>query len=164
MMNDRTMFDRQREADATREDRAALVSRPAAPVHIVQFYETEAFLVDRVSEFLGAGLAAQEALVVIATAPHWEAFAGRLRGRGFKVDEAQESGQLTRLDAHETLAGFMVGGLPDNVLFDRLIGGQLARAAEGRGSPTRLPVIKPARGRALLPPRSPARASTCACA
>ncbi len=42
--------------------------------HIVQFYEDDAFLCDTVARFIGAGLAAGDAVVIIATDLHRQAF------------------------------------------------------------------------------------------
>src|SRR5262245_52270273 len=46
--------------------------------HCVLMYEEEVHLLDAVSHFLGAGLAAGEAVIVIATQPHVDHFSTRL--------------------------------------------------------------------------------------
>jgi PAS domain S-box-containing protein len=98
---------------------------PAA--HLVQFYEDDEFLCETVCEYASAGLATGEPVVIIATADHQQAFANALRAKSFDVDHAQVSGQLTMLDADETLAQFMRGGAPDGELF-RMHVGSLVRA------------------------------------
>jgi PAS domain S-box-containing protein len=102
----------------------SLIDRPslATPVagheaHVVQFYETDEYLADVVARFLAEALAANEAAVVIATEAHRAAFAARLRGHGIDVEGATAAGRLLLLDAAETLATFMVGGMPDWQLF-----------------------------------------------
>jgi signal transduction histidine kinase len=101
----------------------ALLAEPASPTHAVQFYEEEEFLFDAVAHFLVGGLQAGDRVVVIATAAHREGFLERLQAVGV---EAMESGQLVLLDAPETLAKFMVGGMPDPDLFRDFIGRVMA--------------------------------------
>jgi signal transduction histidine kinase len=104
-----------------------LVREPPARSHLVQFYEDEAFLYRAVGDYLGAGLAAGESLIVIATEEHWRAFAARLAAAGHDVDEVRAAGQLTVLDARQTLDQFMVAGMPDENLFFEQVGGVVAR-------------------------------------
>jgi signal transduction histidine kinase len=94
----------------------------AHPNHIVQFYEDDTFLCDSVAQFVGVGLAAGEPVCVVATPEHRSAFAARLGRRGFDVEEARARGQLTWLEASETLARFMVGDMPDWTLFSGFFG------------------------------------------
>jgi signal transduction histidine kinase len=104
----------------------AFLGQPAQPhLHAVQFYEGEGFLFDNVAHFVGAGLDAGEAVVIIATEAHRAAFAARLRLQGFDVAAAGASGQLTLLDARETLAHFMIGDQPDPERFRSVVGGTL---------------------------------------
>jgi signal transduction histidine kinase len=93
-----------------------LLTRPAPRDHIVQFYEDEGFLYEVVADYLGAGIAAGEPLIAIATEPHRQGFGQRLISRGFDLATACETGQLTFADARETLSKFMVGGMPDSEL------------------------------------------------
>ncbi len=99
-----------------------LVSHPDRS-HLVQFYDSDQALSDRVTAFLLAGVAASEPLLVIATPEHCEAFKTALRSKLFDVDRALAVGQLTMLDAGETLATFMVDGTPDPTRFDEVVGG-----------------------------------------
>lgn len=85
--------------------------------HVVQFYQTDEYLADVVSEFVADGIAAHEAVVVIATRAHRESFVVRAAARGADVDEALATGRLLVLDAEATLARFMVGTMPDERLF-----------------------------------------------
>jgi KaiC/GvpD/RAD55 family RecA-like ATPase len=113
------------------------LSRPVEPNHIVQFYEDEGFLYDAVARFLGAGLNAGEPLVVIATEPHRQGFSQRLKSNGFDVEGVCATGQLTWLDAAETLSQFMVGSMPDWELFEALMNRVLEKSAAG-GPPRRV--------------------------
>jgi PAS domain S-box-containing protein len=110
-------------------------SRTAVPVcshHAVQFYESDAFLEEIVGKFLADGFAAGESAVVIATAARRDAFAERLRAEGLNVAAMP----VTFLDARETLATFMVAGLPDAALFALNAGGIIER--RGGGGPVRV--------------------------
>ena len=103
---------------ADRGDTAA-----AAPGdHLVQFYEDETFLSERISEFLEQGLTAGDVVTVIATELHTHSFQRELESHGFDVGQARATGQLTFLDAHDTLAQFMRDGEPQAQLFHRAIG------------------------------------------
>ena len=99
-------------------------------------YESEGFLVERVTSFLREGLERGESLLVIATAPHWSALKERLIAQGIDVEQRLRSGRLAVLDAQETLARFMVDGHPDWPLFQGVFGAGLESV---RGHPD-LPV------------------------
>jgi PAS domain S-box-containing protein len=107
-----------------------LLDKPADGHHLVHFYEDEDFLVDAVCRFLGAGLEAGEALIVIATPEHRDRFIRSLRDR--HVDRAITDGQLLLFDARETLARFMVHGRPDRARFVSALDAMLAQATGGR--------------------------------
>jgi len=83
-----------------------------APTHTVQFYEDEEFLGAAVADFLAAGLSIGQSLVVIATGPRQNTLARRLAGHGFDIDAIRDRGQLTLLDARDTLSAFMVDDVP----------------------------------------------------
>jgi PAS domain S-box-containing protein len=93
--------------------------------HLVQFYEDDAFLVDEVTEFIGAGLQAGESGIVIATPAHRSDLAQRLQA----IDGSWHPGQYIALDAAETLSKFMVDGWPDERRFTGLMEDVLRRAA-----------------------------------
>ncbi|HEX8423881.1 MAG TPA: ATP-binding protein [Pyrinomonadaceae bacterium] len=101
--------------------------------HFVQFYDADEFLLDSLGGFIGAGLAAGDACIVVATAAHRQALDERLRATGLDVAASRACGQYVALDAAETLSKFMSGGQADPARFVEVIGGIIARAAEGRG-------------------------------
>ena len=105
----------------------------ARAAHVVQFYEDEDFLVGAVADYLAEGLAGSQPLLVVATRARREAFAARLEARGCDVAGARERGQLTWLDAHDTLAAIMADGLPDARRFQAVLGDALLRSRRGRG-------------------------------
>ncbi|WNG54604.1 histidine kinase [Archangium gephyra] len=107
--------------------------RRAEDNHIVQFYEDPGFLFDVVVRFVEAGFQAGEPAVIIATEAHRAGFEQRLKAKGFDVERASEDGRLVLLDARETLATFMVGGLPDWSRFQRVLGEVLERSRRVAG-------------------------------
>ena len=98
--------------------------------HVVQFYDDEPYLVESVAEFLGEGLGAGEAGVVIATEAHLVALEGRLAALGFDLARARAAGHYVELDAAATLAKLMRDGLPDPERFDLVVGRAFRRASE----------------------------------
>jgi signal transduction histidine kinase/CheY-like chemotaxis protein len=115
-------------------ERDAFLARPERPLHVVQFYEDDTFLVETVARFVGAGLRDGDSSVVIATEPHRDAILARLEGWSFDVRRASGSGRLVMLDAAETLAAFMRGDVPDAESFERSVGALMKRVyASSRG-------------------------------
>jgi PAS domain S-box-containing protein len=99
--------------------------------HFVQFFETDSFLIHSLSEFIGAGLRAGEACIILTTKLHRESFEERLKQEGLQIDAVQKKGQYIPVDAAATLAEFMVDGWPDAVRFAEVIGSIISRAAQG---------------------------------
>jgi PAS domain S-box-containing protein len=102
--------------------------RLAEPSHIVQFYESEEFLCDLVGDYLAAGMMGGDRAIVFATEAHRQTFRGFLAARGIDVDRAFATGQLQLFDARETLARFMVDGMPDWERFQAVIGAAIDRS------------------------------------
>ncbi|HET7626126.1 MAG TPA: MEDS domain-containing protein, partial [Verrucomicrobiae bacterium] len=100
--------------------------------HFVQFYETDAFLVKSVASFIGAGLGSGDGAIVIATSGHRVALRERLAAQGLDVESAETDGQLVLLDANELLSQFMLNDMPDELLFNEVIGGLVEKTANGR--------------------------------
>lgn len=92
------------------------------PGHDVQFYRTDAHLVRSVVSFLAAGVKAGQPIIVIATAPHRQAFEAGLRTLGLDIDELLSGREAVWLDARETLNCFMEGAVPDRELFMKTVG------------------------------------------
>jgi PAS domain S-box-containing protein len=107
-------------------------SEMSASEHFVQFCETDAFLIHSVSAFIGAGLRAGDACIVLATKPHRESLEERLQGDGLEVAAARVRGQYVSIDAVATLSQFMVDGSPEPGRFAEVVGSMIARAANGR--------------------------------
>lgn len=99
--------------------------------HFVQFYESDAFLIDSVSEFIGAGLRSGDGSLILATAEHREAIHRKLAAGGVELAAAIADGRCVMLDAAEMLAKFMIDGSPDARWFADTVGNEIARVAEG---------------------------------
>jgi signal transduction histidine kinase len=127
------------------------VLRPAASLHAradlvcdhdVQFYCNDEFLLDSLLPFISNTLQTGGAAVVVATKSHRDGLAHRLESGGIGLVEAVQQRRYVALDAAETLASFMVNGLPDAKLFAEVIGGVITQAsAASRSENFRLAVF-----------------------
>ena len=97
-----------------------LLREPSCGDHIVQTYQDPAFLADAVGEYLATGLARGEAAIVIARPENTARFLQ-------KLEAPADPGQLLVLDAQQTLARFMAGGMPQWKPFHEAIGGLIAQ-------------------------------------
>ena len=104
--------------------------------HAVQFYENDSSLFTTVAGFLSQGLVEEHPAIIIATAEHTAAILEHLSGRLIDVEKARELGELVVLDAHRTLALFMVGDKPDPARFEASIGRVVGDLLEGRSNRT----------------------------
>jgi MEDS: MEthanogen/methylotroph, DcmR Sensory domain len=91
--------------------------RPGPCDHVIQLYTDEAFLGRVVGEFLRSGLSAGEAAVIIATPEHVSLFRQTLSAAGADVAAAEAAGRLVIRDAQQSLAQFMIDGMPDRDRF-----------------------------------------------
>jgi len=108
-----------------------LPTEETAHAHLVQFYETDEFLVDTASEFIGSSLRDGDAAIVIATPTHRRAFEAALDTSG--IDLAATVDRYLALDAAELLEKLIVNGAPDAARFRDTIGVLIEHAAaDGR--------------------------------
>jgi hypothetical protein len=105
---------------------------PAGNFHAVRFYDSAESLCRIVAGFLTEAFTASEPALVIATPEHRAGIAAALRRYGFDADALQASGDLLVLDAEETLARFMVEGMPDAARFEAVGAETIDRACRGR--------------------------------
>jgi hypothetical protein len=108
-----------------------LLAEPGENGHIVQLYQDDDFYGEAISHFAAEGLARGESIILVATKPHWQNISGRLRGKGLDLDGLFRQGQLTLLDADDTLPKFMAGQLPDGGIFKPLAKQTIAKARAG---------------------------------
>jgi signal transduction histidine kinase len=109
-------------------------SRMAAPMndgHLVQYYEKEGFLYDRVTDFMSDGLRGSDAAVLIATRAHRDGVESRLFRKGVDLTQLTAGGRYHALDAQDTLSRFMVDGTPDPVRFANAVGPVIRSARSG---------------------------------
>ncbi|MEO6264129.1 MAG: MEDS domain-containing protein [Luteimonas sp.] len=99
--------------------------------HVVQIYQDESVFMDTLVGFIGSGLHAGEATVVIATASHLSSLESRLLAAGHDLVAARDHGQYIAMDAAGTLARFMVAGWPDDERFAQVIHAVLRDARHG---------------------------------
>lgn len=109
-----------------------LIADPMPRDHFVQIYRDERVLVEAISLFAGAALGRNEAVIIVATEGHRDAVERCLGGDGFDVPALKGWGQLTILDAEETLSRFMVDGTPDEARFKALIAKMVASVRASR--------------------------------
>jgi len=107
-------------------------SDPGREEHLVQFYETEDFLLDTLCDFVGAGLGSGVACIVIATPAHRQELAYRLQTNGLDLAFAQARGKYFALDAAQTLTQLLLQGSPDLEQFSRIIGSLIDQAVHGQ--------------------------------
>jgi KaiC/GvpD/RAD55 family RecA-like ATPase len=90
--------------------------------HVVQFYETDADLVERAGGHLSDAAREGAVAIVIATEAHQRAFEEHLADAGVDVGAARDEGTLVSLDAAATLARFTRDGRVDRDAFLDAVG------------------------------------------
>ena len=117
-------------------------SMEVARCHEAGFYSDDRYLLDDLTEFIGAALTVGNAAIVVATESHRDSLLQRLQAYGSDIGAAIEQGRYISLDAADTLSTFMLNGLPDPVRFLKLLGSLIATAAEAaRGEQARVAVF-----------------------
>lgn len=105
--------------------------------HAVRFYEDAHSLCRIVSGFVAEGLALGQPALIIATPRHLEGIVQSLTAATLDVEALKAKGDLLLLDAHQTLATFMVNSLPDSDFFKATAGSALEKLAHGRSGTIR---------------------------
>jgi hypothetical protein len=124
------------ESDGTQsESWSGLLSSAGPKDHIVQLYQDQEFLNRAVCRFAAGAISNGEGVILVPTAAHWEAFRPRLEAEGVDVKAAQSRGQLTVIDADETLPRFMRDAMPDAPIFLGLAADVIADARDGNRYP-----------------------------
>jgi hypothetical protein len=106
------------------------------PEHLAHLYQSEDELLTSLTEFIGAGIEQDETCRIVTTRTHMIKLEDRLLSRNFDLDKARKSGCYIVYDASETMAKFIVDGLPDKPLFEDVIGG-VVKSALARNKPVR---------------------------
>jgi signal transduction histidine kinase/ActR/RegA family two-component response regulator len=105
---------------------------PPAAEHVVQFYDDDSALIATLDDYVGGGLGADAACLVIATKDHRDALDERLREAGVDLAAAQAAGRYVAVDAADTLARIEVAGLVDQGRFTETVSALLDRLAADR--------------------------------
>jgi hypothetical protein len=108
-----------------------LLTDPGPDGHIVQLYRDEDFYGEAISHFAAEGIAKDESVILVATKPNWANLSGRLERKGLDVATLRRRGQLTVLDADETLPKFIVDGMPDGKTFKGIAEATIEKARDG---------------------------------
>jgi len=101
--------------------------------HSVQLYEESDAHVRTVGAFVAEGLAAGQPAIVVATARHREGIINDLYTRLINCDKAIQAGQLSMLDAAETLRLIMVDDAPDPGRFEKAFSAAIEHVQQRHG-------------------------------
>jgi len=113
-------------ADGWKQTRSEVFWGEVAPCdHVLQIYENDDIFLDALAGYVGAGINAGDCCIVIGTASHLKALEQRLHEHVVSVDTLIADGRYVPLDADETLAKFMVNGMPDEKKFMQTFKGLL---------------------------------------
>jgi hypothetical protein len=118
-------------ADDPSEPWGGLLASAGPRDHIVQLYQDQQFLNRAVCRFAASAIANGEGVILVPTAAHWDAFRPRLEAEGVDTTAAQDSGQLTVVDADQLLPQFMRDTMPDAPVFLGLAAEVIAKARGG---------------------------------
>ena len=99
--------------------------------HALQVYGDDRMFMDALEGFIGAGLAAGEAAIVIATPAHIEGLDERLAARGVDLAAARHEQRYLAIPAERILRDFMVDGWPDEQRFFQVVTTLLDQARRG---------------------------------
>jgi len=92
--------------------------RQAGHFHAVRFYEDAQSLSRMVATFVAEGFIESLPAIIIATPEHRDAIIDKLNAMSFDLDDLERRGDLIVLDAGDTLAQFMVDGMPNAEKFE----------------------------------------------
>jgi hypothetical protein len=96
--------------------------------HVLQIYENDDAFLDTLAGFVGGGINANDACVVIATKVHLNMLEDKLRSHGLSIPALVDDHRYIPLDAEDMLSTFMVGGWPDEQEFNKAISAVLKKA------------------------------------
>ena len=94
----------------------------AASSHLVQLFDSEQSIVERVAQFVREGFWKREQILVLMDGERWNAVAMRLALLGCAADDAVRFGRIIVRNAHDTLKKFMVRDRPNHGLFAATVG------------------------------------------
>ena len=104
----------------------------AGHFHAVRFYEDAQSLSRMVATFVAEGFIESLPAIIIATPEHLDAIFEKLSAMSFDLDHVKRRGDLIVLDARDTLALFMVNGMPNAEKFEATMLPVIDRVCRGR--------------------------------
>lgn len=109
-----------------------IMSSPSAHYHAVQFYKDEGSLAGTVARFFAEGLTLGQPAMIVAAPRHAETVMREMSNSGLDVAALRAAGELHVFDARKTLLSFMIGDVPDPVLFRKNLGELIEQVCAGR--------------------------------
>jgi len=121
---------------------ASLQQKVEIRCHEAGFYSDERYLLDEITQFVGAGLRDGNAAIVVATESHRDRLLPRLEAHGVDIAAAVEQGRYIALDAADALPTFMLRDVPDPVRFLKVLGNLISTAATAvKGKQARIAIF-----------------------
>jgi DcmR-like sensory protein len=115
-----------------------VAARSASPVvHSVHFYDADDALIQRLQSVVSSSMEAGHSILIVATDAHRTMLCAALKKRGVDVFKLESDRTLICLNAHETLARFMVKDRPDPQRFFESVGGIVMSAKQAASKSTR---------------------------
>ena len=99
--------------------------------HEVEFYADDIAFVDGFARFIEAALKERKAVIVVATDTHQANLLQRLTADGLNMPAEIAQGNYIPLEVTKTLSSFMVNNSPDPVMFRKVAGDLIMKAAKG---------------------------------
>jgi hypothetical protein len=96
--------------------------------HVLQIYDSDEVFIDVLAGFVGDGINANDACIVIATPEHLRALEERLTSCGISISGLVNDNRYIPLDAEKLLSTFMINGWPDEEEFNKAVSSILQRA------------------------------------
>lgn len=109
----------------------ALLADPGIDGHIVQLYQEDRFYGEAISHFAAEGFVRGESIILVATAHNLKNISARLTAKGFDLPDLCRRGQLTVLDADQTLPKFLRGDQPHAKTFKAIARSTIEKARAG---------------------------------
>ena len=101
--------------------------------HLVVIYHDDTAFLDSLALYVSTGIKAGESVLVIATPSHRCSLDFRLQASGIDIGAARAADLYIPLDARETLAKFIIDGVPDEQRFRHVVGDLMKRARRSGG-------------------------------
>jgi hypothetical protein len=99
--------------------------------HEVEFYADDIGFVDGFARFIEAALKEGKAVILVATGSHQANLLQRLTADGLNMAAEIEQGNYIPLEVTKALSSFMVNNSPDPVMFRKVAGNLITKAASG---------------------------------